>query len=57
MGEEFSFFQKLEDSYSVEDILDICEVSVEDLLKYYLRDVVLRHKQDFDLEEDYVDEQ
>lgn len=57
MGEEFSFFQKLEDSYSVEDILEICEISVEDLLSYYLRDAILRHKHDFDLEEDYEDEQ
>lgn len=57
MGEEFSFFQKLEDSYSVEDILEICEISVEDLLSYYLRDAILKHKQDFDLEEDYGDDQ
>lgn len=51
MGEEFSFFQKLEDSYSIEDILEICNISVEDLLSYYLREPILKHKRDFDLGE------
>ena len=50
MGEEFSFFQKLEDSYSVEDILEICGITVEDLLSYYLRDLILKHKRDFDVD-------
>lgn len=50
MGEEFDFFTKLEDCYSVEDILEIIGVSVEDLLSYYLRDPILKHKGDFDLD-------
>lgn len=53
MGEEFSFFQKLEDSYSIEDILEICGITVEDLLRYYLREPILKHKKEFDLEEPY----
>jgi len=49
MGEEFDFFTKVEDSYSIEDILEIIGVSVEQLLKYYLRDLVLAHRGDFDV--------
>ena len=55
MGEEFSFFQKIEDNYSIEDILEILGISVETLLKYYLYDEVMEHKRDFDVEEDYED--
>ncbi len=50
MGEEFAFFTKLADCYSIEDILVIIGVSVEDLLSYYLRDPILKHKGDFDLD-------
>lgn len=50
MGEEFSFFQKLEDSYSIEDILEICNISVETLLSYYLREPILKHRGEFDLD-------
>lgn len=55
MGEEFEFFTKLEDSYSLEDILEIIGVSVEELLRDYLRDDILKHKKKFDLgdEDDY----
>lgn len=49
MGEEFEFFTKLEDSYSLEDILEIIGVSVEELLRDYLRDDILKHKKKFDL--------
>lgn len=55
MGEEFSFFQKIEDNYSIEDILEILGISVETLLKYYLYDEVMDHKRDFDVGEDYED--
>lgn len=55
MGEEFSFFQKIEDNYSIEDILEILGISVETLLKYYLYDEVMDHKRDFDICEDYED--
>lgn len=50
MGEEFEFWTKLEDCYSIEDILEIIGVSIEDLLRYYLRDPILKHKEDFDLD-------
>lgn len=50
MGEEFDFWTKLEDSYSIEDILEIIGVSVEDLLSYYLRDPILKHRKDFDID-------
>jgi len=52
MGEEFSLFQRIEDSYSVEDILAILGISVEKLLKDYLRDEVLEHALDFDVWEE-----
>jgi len=50
MGEEFEFWTKLEDCYSVEDVLEIIGVSLEDLYRYYLRDVILKHAKDFDLD-------
>ncbi|MBQ1571973.1 MAG: hypothetical protein IIZ78_12655 [Clostridiales bacterium] len=49
MGEEFSFFQRIEDNYSVADILDILGITVEQLLKDYLRDEVMAHRNDFDI--------
>lgn len=49
MGEEFEFFTKLEDSYCLEDILEIIGVSVEELLRDYLREDILKHKKKFDL--------
>lgn len=56
MGEEFSFFQRIEDNYSVEDILAIIGISVEKLLKDYLRDEILEHATDFDVWEEILDE-
>ena len=50
MGEEFDFWTKLEDSYSVEDVLEIIGVSIEDLYTYYLRDIIIKHMEDFDLD-------
>lgn len=49
MGNEFDLFQKIEDCYRVEDILEILGISVEELLTYYLRDEILKHKGDFDV--------
>lgn len=49
MGEEFSFFQRIEDLYRVDDILDILGITVEQLLKDYLREEVLAHRKDFDI--------
>lgn len=49
MGEEFSLFQKIEDTYSIEDILDILGISVEKLLRDYLYDDIIEHKDDFDI--------
>lgn len=51
MGEEFDFWTKLEDSYSIEDILCIINVTTEDLLKVYLREEILAHKDQFDFGE------
>lgn len=50
MGEEFSLLQKIEDNYCVEDILDILGLTVEELLKDYLYELVLKHRKDFDIE-------
>lgn len=50
MGEEFDFFTKLEDSYCIEDILEICGITVEKLLTVYLRGAILAHKGDFDVD-------
>lgn len=50
MGEEFEFWTKLEDCYCVEDVLEIIGVSLEDLYRYYLRDIILKHKEEFDLD-------
>lgn len=52
MGEEFSLFQRIEDSYSVEDILAILGISVEKLLKDYLREEILDHITEFDVFEE-----
>lgn len=49
MGEEFSLFQKIEDTYSIEDILEILGISVEKLLRDYLYDEIIEHKDDFDI--------
>lgn len=57
MGEEFSFFQRIEDNYSVEDILAIIGISVEKLLKDYLRDEIIEHATDFDVWEEILDDQ
>ena len=58
MGEEFDFWTKLEDSYSIEDILCIINVTTEELLKNYLREEILAHKDQFDCgeteEEDFL---
>ena len=56
MGEEFSFWQRIEDNYSVEDILAIIGISVETLLKDYLRDEIIAHAADFDVWEEIFDE-
>lgn len=50
MGEEFSLFQRIEDAYSVEDILCILGITVEQLLRDYLADEVLEHIEDFDID-------
>lgn len=57
MGEEFDFWTKLEDSYSIEDILCIINVTVEELLKDYLRDEIVAHKDQFDFGEDEEEEE
>lgn len=49
MGEEFEVFTKIEDCYSVEDILDILGISVERLLKIYLYEEVMEHLNEFDI--------
>lgn len=50
MGEEFSLFQRIEDAYSVEDILCILGITVEQLLRDYLADEVMEHRKDFDID-------
>lgn len=55
MGEEFSIYQKIEDNYSIEDILEILGITVETLLKYYLADEIAEHINDFDICEDDED--
>lgn len=50
MGEEFSVLQKIEDNYSLEDILDILGLTVETLLKDYLYEPIMKHLNDFDIE-------
>lgn len=54
MGEEFSLFQRIEDNYTVDDILAILGISVEKLLKDYLRDEVIEHATDFDVWEEIL---
>ena len=56
MGEEFDFWTKLEDSYSIEDILCIINVTTEELLKNYLREEILAHKEDFFEGDEYYSE-
>lgn len=54
MGEEFSLFQRIEDNYTVDDILAILGISVEKLLKDYLRDEIIDHATDFDVWEEIL---
>lgn len=54
MGEEFSLFQRIEDNYTVDDILAILGISVEKLLKDYLRDEIIEHATDFDVWEEIL---
>lgn len=44
---EFDFFQRLEDGYSVEDVLDIIGLTPSELYKKYLYRLIMRHKEDF----------
>lgn len=50
MGEEFDFWTKLVDCYRVEDVLEIIGLSIEDLYKDYIRDLILLHVEDFDID-------
>ena len=46
---EFDLFQKIADSYSVEDILCMLDITPEDLCRYYLRSKILKNRRLFDV--------
>lgn len=46
---EFDLYQKIADSYSVDDILCILGITPEDLCRYYLKGLINKHKGDFDV--------
>ena len=46
---EFEFFQKIADSYSVDDILCMLDITPYDLCRYYLRSQILKNKELFDV--------
>lgn len=45
--EEFDFYQRLADGYSVEDVLEIIGITPEELYADYLCHLIRKHKNEF----------